>query len=128
MTHILLLTVSYPVEIFKIDDKESTLIFKCLNPKEKEVGKTIQISKYLDWMKKYTYLYVECSLCHKKQNEFKDEQIFSYYIKCDTIVCTYCVDKHLETNEKNHPDLDKEYIIKINEKSKKFYYILKKKT
>ena len=110
---------SYPVEILKIDDKENTLTFKCLNPKEKEVEKTIQISEYLDLMKKNTYLYVECSLCHKKQNKFKDVQIFSYCIKCDTIVCSDCVDKHLETNEKNHPYLDGEYIIKINEKSNK---------
>ena len=109
----------YPVEILKIDNFENTLTFKCLNSKEKEEVKIMQISEYLDSMKKYADLYVECSLCHKKQNRFKDVQIFSYCIKCDVIICSGCINKHLETNEKNHPYLDGEYIIKINEKSNK---------
>ena len=106
-----------PVEIYKIDDKKNTVTFKCLNPKEKETIKTIPISEYLNSMKKYTYLYSECSLCHKKQNELKDTPIFSYCIKCDEIICSDCIKKHLEINEKNHPDLNTKYIIKNNEKN-----------
>ena len=107
----------YTVEILKIDDKENTLTLKYLNSKEKDEVKTIQISEYLDFMKKYTYLYVKCSLCHKKQKGFKDKKIMSYCIKCDTIICYDCIDKHLKTNEKNHHDLNNNFIIKINEKS-----------
>ena len=112
-------TCSYSVEILKIDDEENTITYKCLNPKENETEKTIPISEYLDSMRKYTYLYSECSLCHKKQNEFKDIPIFSYCIKCDKVICSNCISKHLKLNEKNHPDLNTEYIIKNNEKSVK---------
>ena len=107
----------YPVEILKIDDTKNTLTFKCLNPKEKEEVKTIKIDEYLDSMKKQTYSYAECSLCNKKQNEFKNIPIFSYCLKCDAIICSDCIDKHLEINKKNHHDLNKGYIIKNNEKS-----------
>ena len=107
---------SYPIEILKIDDKENTITFKCLNPNEIENEKTIQISEYLDLMKKNTYLYSECSLCHKKQNESK-ETLFLYCIKCDAIFCPDCRDKHLETNGKKHHDLSEEFIIKNNERS-----------
>ena len=109
-------TCPYPVEIFKINDKENTITFKCLNPKEKKPPKTIAINEYLDSMRKNTYLFSECSLCHKKQNEFKNTSIFSYCIKCDKVICPDCISKHLEMNDKNHPDLNKEYIIKNNEK------------
>ena len=109
----------YPIKILKIDDSKNTLTFKCLNPKEKEPQKTIPISEYLNSMKKYTYLYNECSLCHKKQNEFKDTPIFSYCTKCEEIICFDCRSKHLKLNEKNHPNLDNEYFIKNNEKNTK---------
>ena len=69
-------TCSNPIEILKIDDKENTLTFKCLNPKENEKEKTIKITEYLDSMRKYTYLNRKCSLCNKKQNEFKNVQFF----------------------------------------------------
>ena len=107
----------YPLEILKIDDKENTLTFKLLNQKDKKIEKTIQINEYLNSMKKYTYLYSECSLCHKKKDEFKNIPTFSYCIKCDTIICSDCINKHLETNEKNHHNLNEEYIIKNKEKS-----------
>ena len=107
----------YPIEIFKIDDKNNTITFKCLNPKENQIEKTIQISEYLYSMRKNTYLYSECSLCNRKQNEFKETPVFSYCIKCETIICPDCFEKHLKTNEKNHPSLSIEYIIKNNEKS-----------
>ena len=110
-------TCKYPVEIFEIDDIENTITFKCLNPKEKVKKKTCQISEYLNSMRKYTYLYSECSLCNKKQNEFKNGPIFSYCIKCDTTICSDCINKHLKKNEKNHPVLNREYIIKISEKN-----------
>ena len=107
----------YPVEIFKIDDKKNTITFKCLNPKEKQIKKIIPINEYLNSMKKYTYPYSECSLCKRKQNEFKYTPIFSYCIKCGVIICSDCIDKHIEINEKNHPALNSENIIKNNEKS-----------
>ena len=107
----------YPVEILKIDDKENTTTFNCLNPNEKKPTKTIQISEYLDSIKKNTYLYSECSLCNRKQNEFKDNPIFSYCIKCDTVICSDCMDKHLKVNGKNHHEFNSEYIIKNNERS-----------
>ena len=107
----------FPIEILKIDDKENTLIFKCLNTKEKEEEKTIQINEYLDLIKKYAYLDSKCSLCNKKQNEIKNEPIFSYCIKCDAIICSDCINKHLKINEKNHYGLNTEYIIKNNEKN-----------
>ena len=110
-------TCSYPVEIFKINDSENTITFKYLNPKEKETTKTIPISSYLDLIKKYNCLYRECSLCHNKQKKLKDNSTFSYCIKCDEIICLDCITKHLETNKKNHPNLNKDYIIKNNEKS-----------
>ena len=127
----------YPVEILKIDDKENTLTLKYLNTKEKDEIKSIQISKYLDLMKKYTFFYDECSLCHKKQNEFKNIQILSYCFKCESIICSDCIDKHLKINKRNHHDLNNEFIIKINEKSikclihpkeKNFAFCLKCKT
>ena len=108
-------TCPYPVEILKVDDNINTVTFKCLNPKENGVEKTIQINEYLDSMKKNTYLYNKCSLCNKKQNESKN--IFSYCIKCSKIICSDCIDKHLKINEKNNHDLNKEYIIKSNEKN-----------
>ena len=117
----------YPVEIFKIDDSENTVTFKCLNPNEKNSEKTISIVEYLDLMIKNTYLYSKCSLCQKKQNEFKDIQIFSYCITCDAIICSECITKHLKLNEKNHPNLNTEYIIKNNEKSVKCLLHPKKK-
>ena len=110
-------TCSYPIEILKINDEDNNITFKCLNPKEKE-EKTVKISEYLDSMRKFTYLYSECSLCNKKQNELENITIFSYCIKCDVIICSNCINKHLEINEENHNGLnDKEYIIKNNEKS-----------
>ena len=36
-------TCSYPIEILRIDDKENTITFKCLNPKEKENKKQSQL-------------------------------------------------------------------------------------
>ena len=110
-------TCPYPIEILEINDIENTLTFKCLSPKEKQTEKTISISEYLDSMRKNTYLYSECSLCNKKQNKSKDTPIFSYCIKCDKIICFDCISKHLEINKKNHPNLNKEYIIKNNEKN-----------
>ena len=108
----------YPVEILKISDDVNTVTFKYLNPKEKEAEKNIQIREYLDSMRKFTDLCTECSLCNKKKNEFKDISIFSYCIKCDTIICSSCLKKHLETNKKNHHGInERKYIIKNNEKS-----------
>ena len=108
---------SYPVDILKIDDKLNTVTFKCLNPKEKNNLKTIPIGEYLNLMKKYTYLYNKCSIYNKNHIKFKDNSIFTYYIKCDEIICSDCIPKHLETNKKNHHALNTEYIIKNNEKS-----------
>ena len=112
-------TCPYPIEILKINDKENTITFKCLNPKEKGTEKTIHIREYIDSIKKYTYLYSKCSLCGKEQNEFKDIPIFSYCIKCDATICHVCIDKHLKTNEKNHPFSSKKFITKNNEKNVK---------
>ena len=106
----------YPIEILKIDDKNNILIFKCLNPKEKKILKTIPINEYLNLMKKNSYLFSECSLCNKKQNEFKHNPVFSYCIKCNVIICSDCINKHLKINKKNHPDLNTEFIIKNNKK------------
>ena len=106
----------YPIEILKIDDNNNTLIFKCLNPKEKKIVKTIPINEYLNLIKKNSYLFSECSLCNKKQNEFKNTPVFSYCIKCDSIICSDCINKHLEINKKNHPNLNTEFIIKNNKK------------
>ena len=108
----------YPVEISKINDKENTITFKFLNPNEEIKEETIPISEYLDLLKKYFYLYNKCSLCNKKQNG-KYNSIFSYCTKCDTIICSDCIDKHLKTNKKNHHNLKKENIIRNNEKNTK---------
>ena len=120
-------TCSYPVEILKIDDEKNTVTFKCLNTKKNEKEQTIQISEYLNMMKNHTYLNSECSLCHKKQNEFKNVPIYSYCIKCDAIICSNCITKHLKMNNKNHPYLNKEYIIKNNERSIKCLFHPKEK-
>ena len=106
------------IEILTINDNESTITFKCLNPIEKDNHKiqTISIDKYINSMKKYTYLYSECFICKKLQNQSKDIPVFFYCIKCNKIICNDCVNKHLESNEKNHHNLNKEYIIKNNEK------------
>ena len=58
------------IEILSINDKENSLTFRCLNPIEKNNHniKTIPIEKYINSMKKYTYLCSECSLCKKLQN------------------------------------------------------------
>ena len=63
-------------------------------------------------MRKYTYLYRECSLYHTKQSEFKDTQIFSYFIKCDTTIWSNYLLNHLEINGENYPVFSTEYIIK----------------
>ena len=110
-------TCNNPVEILEINDSENTVTFKCLNPKEEEAIKIAPVSEYLNLMKKNTYLYSECSLCSKKQNKSKDTPIFYYCIKCDTIICPDCVDAHLKSNEKNHPNLNKEFIIQNNIKN-----------
>ena len=110
-------TCSYPVEILKFEEDKNTVIFKCLNPKGKNFEKTIQINEFLNSMRKYTYLYSECSVCNKKQNASKNVIIFLYCIKCETIICTDCIDKHLKMNERNHHDLNKKYIIKYKEKN-----------
>ena len=111
------ISCSYPIEILRINDSDNTITFKCLNPNDKEALKTLSISEYLDSMKKYTYLYNECSLCHNKQNEFKDAPIFLYCIKCNAIICPECTEKHLNLNVKNHPNLSSKYLIKNNEKN-----------
>ena len=130
-------TFSYPVEIFKIDDKENAVTYKFLHPKKKEEKKTISINAYLDLIRKHNYLTNECSLCYKKQIEFKNSPIFSYCTKCEAVVCSSCIDKHLKINLKNHKDLNAEYIIKNSEKSikcllhpkeKNFAFCLKCKT
>ena len=107
------------VEILSINDKENTLTFKCLNPIEEKNHniQTIQISEYINLIKKYTYLYSECSICKKLQNQSKDIPIFSYCIKCDKVICNDCINEHLQSNEKNHQNMSKEYIIKNNEKN-----------
>ena len=107
---------SYPVEIYEINDSINTIKFKCLNPIQEERIKTIPIGEYLEAMKKNTYLYSECSLCKKKQNELKDSQ-FLYCIKCNLVICPDCKNEHLESNKENHPDSSTENIIKNNEKS-----------
>ena len=106
----------YPMEILEINDKENTLTFKYLNKNENKAEQTMQVSEYLDLMKKFSYFYCECSLCNKKKNELEN-LIFLYCIKCDKIICSDCIDKHLKTNKKNHPDSNTEYIIKNNEKN-----------
>ena len=64
----------------KIDDINSTLTSKRLNPDEKENQQTIPVSEYLDSIKIYICLYDKCYLRHKEQNEFKDTPIFLYCI------------------------------------------------
>ena len=109
---------SFSIEIISINDKENILTFKCLNPIEKENHntQTISISEYINSMKKYTYLFSECYICNKLQNQSKNIPIFSYCIKCDKIICDNCINKHLELNEKNHKNMSKKFIIKNNEK------------
>ena len=107
---------SSSVEILEINDKENTITFKCLNKSQNHNTRTIPINEYINSMKKYNHLHNECSICFIKQDNFKDIPIFSYCIKCDKIICTDCINDHLKKNEINHPNLNKEYIIKNNEK------------
>ena len=64
---------------------------------------------------------------HKKQNEFKNVPIYLYCIKCDKVICSNCIPKHLKINDKNQPNLNKGYIIKNNEKFIKCLLHLKEK-
>ena len=109
-------TCSFPVEIYEINDSNYSITLKCLNPNKEEPTKIIPIDHYLKEMKKNTYLYIECSLCQKKQNEFQDKQ-FLYCIICDSVFCPDCKKNHLESNKKNHPDSNSESIIKNNRKN-----------
>ena len=109
---------SSPVEILAINEKENTLTFKCLNPitKNNHNVQTVSINEYINKMEKYTYLYSECSICKKFQNQSRDIPIFSYCIKCDKIICNDCINDHLKLNKGNHQNMNKEFIIKNNEK------------
>ena len=113
-------TCSNPVEIYEINENKDLIptikfkCFKCLNP-NKEI-KEMPINEYIEAMKKNTYLYSECSLCKKKQNDFKDTQ-FSYCIKCNVVICPKCLENHLETNKENHLDSNTEFIINNDEKN-----------
>ena len=50
----------------KINDERNTVTLKCcLNPKKIENAKIIQISEYLDSIRKYTYLNSECFIKNK---------------------------------------------------------------
>ena len=69
-------TFPFAIEIFRIDDEKNTVTFKCLNPKKNETFKTISISEYLDSMRKYTYLYSECSLYIQNKINLKILQFF----------------------------------------------------
>ena len=108
---------SSPVLILSINDKECTVTYKCLNPNEEESHKiqTMPISEYISSMKKFTYMNSQCYICKKLQNESKDIPIFSCCIKCGKIICNDCINEHLRSNEGNHPNMSKEYIIKVNE-------------
>ena len=85
---------SSPVEILSINDKDCSLTYKCLNPKEKENHKiqTIPISEYIHSIKKFTYMSSECYLCKKLQEESKNIPVFSYCIKCDKTICNECIE------------------------------------
>ena len=104
------------VEILAINDLDNTTTFRCLNPNDNKSIKTVPISEYLNSMKNHIYLFSECSLCSKKQNE-TNTPVFSYCIKCNVVICSDCLDKHLKSNEKNHHEFNNEYIIKNNEKN-----------
>ena len=112
---------SSPVEILSINDKENSLTFKCLNKNKKDNHnvQTMLINEYINSMKKHSYLYSECYICKKIQYHSKNISVFSYCIKCDKVICDDCMDDHLKCNEKIHPNMSKEFIIKNNEKGTK---------
>ena len=103
---------AHPIDIFKINDKDNTITFKCLKPKPCSAQKTIPLSEYLKSMKQYTFLYNKCSICGNEQNKFKETPLYLYCTKCDAIICTECLDKHFEQNKNNHPDNNVACIIK----------------
>ena len=109
---------SNQVEILAINEEDNTITFKCLNNNEKENHKiqTIPINEYINKMKKNTYLYSKCSICNQRQNEYKDTPIFSYCFMCNKIICSTCVEEHIELNQKIHQNDNKECIIKNDEK------------
>ena len=104
------------IEIESINTKDALITFKCLNNNDNENHhrQTIQIKEYLNNMEKNIYLYDECSICHKKQNDNKYLPIFQYCMNCKEIICNNCKDMHIN-NKLN----EEHYFINNNEKMAK---------
>ena len=99
------------IEIFLIDNKNTKILFQCLN-KNDEINHgviNITISDYINSMLKNTYLFDKCSICHICQNN--KNEIFDYCTKCKKILCNNCVYNHDKDETKKH------LLIKNNEKS-----------
>ena len=102
----------------EIDNEEKKIKFKCMN-NDKEKNHNIQImliNEYIKEMEKYTFLYDECSICHKKQNSNKNLSIFKYCTKCNLILCSTCLEKHIKNNNK-----EEHLLINNNEKKNKLF-------
>ena len=84
----------------------------------------MSIKEYINLMKKNTYLFSKCSICGLEQNKTEGIRIFSYCIKCDEIICSECVSKHIEKDNEKHPNLRDTFIIKNNERGIKCLCIL----
>ena len=78
------------IEITSLDEINNILSFKCPT----HGTKTMTIKKYLEDMKKNTFLYSICSLCKKKQNEINNNEIFNYCTNCKLIICNSCIMNH----------------------------------
>ena len=78
------------IEIMSLNDETNSLIFKCPIHGEKEMS----IKDYLSNMKKNTFLYSECSLCKKNQNEANNNEIFDYCKQCKLVICNNCKASH----------------------------------
>ena len=109
---------SYDIEILKIDENNNTITFNITNSIKNINQKLIKmpIKEYINLMEKNTYLSSKCSICGLGQNEKEGIPIFSYCIKCDEIICSECVSKHIEKNKEKHPNSSDIFIIQNNER------------
>ena len=100
------------IEILNIDKNKIKITFKCLNGRiEDNHGiKTLPIREYINLMTKNTYLYNNCSICKKIQNDEKKKYLFNFCVNCEEIICNDCLSKH-SNNRNVH------YYIKNNQKS-----------
>ena len=101
------------IEILSIDKDNIEITYKCLNTKiQNNHGiKTMPINKYINAMRKNTYLYNICSSCKKIQLNEKNKLLFNFCIICQEIVCNECINLHTNNNRNLH------YFIKNNEKA-----------